>query len=561
MLQLAGNARLKSGLAARIRTAQLACAAANWSKLAFLACLLLVAPAAYAADITLSDTCSLANAIRSANGDDQVAPANECAAGDAEETDVITFVADVEITAALPAIVSDIRIDGANKRLAAPTASDANNNFSLLTMNSGDIRIENLSLGGVDDSALLIRKTTENDLNVLFNLGSISGNNAARHGGAVYVTGGADVTIHTSKISSNSAANGHGGAIYVYNSSLTIKWSNIHDNSASINGGAIFFSNESATEHKLTLDGNNFRRNTVTDDDDSTATDERGGAVYIDNAVHSDEATSTIENGNFTSHLASYGGAIYLAAGKLQVDNTTIDENTASGQGGGIYVAGGSLTIRHATITANQAANGGGLAIFSDDDEETSDPEVSVYNSIISGNTDTDEENSLCLTDLLAGNEGNIIEGVNCVEAQSAGVPLQIELVASPGGSLPRSVSTRFYRLLEGSPAIDHGVDTPGLSLNSDQTGHLRPQVEGYDSGAFEFDFAELWTVADSVPGSNVSLGVTTVLDADGIEVSVHTCLAVNEADNGITVAATLGLKSGTMPGYRRRRHRHPVGY
>ncbi len=57
-----------------------------------------------AADITLSETCSLANAIRSANGDTQVAPADACAAGDTTETDTIIFETHVEITQALPAI-------------------------------------------------------------------------------------------------------------------------------------------------------------------------------------------------------------------------------------------------------------------------------------------------------------------------------------------------------------------------------------------------------------------------------------------------------------------------
>lgn len=198
------------------------------------------------------------------------------------------------------------------------------------------------------------------------------------------------------------------------------------------------------------------------------------------------------------------GGAVYLANGKLNIDNSTIDENVASAEGGAAYVAAGNLTVRHATIVKDRAATGAGIGIFADDDENTDDPEVYIYNSIIAQNTDTDSENSVCLTDLLSGNEGNVFEDVGCAEAQSAAAPIRIELVPFSGQALPRAVLSRFYRLLEGSPAIDNGVDTDGQMLANDQTGHNRPEGEGYDSGSFEFDFEEEWDIffAGSIPST-----------------------------------------------------------
>lgn len=511
------------------------------SVLALLAGMILAVPSARAADITLSDNCSLANAIRSANGDAQVAPANECATGESTETDTIIFVADIEITEALPAIASDVRIVGGHTLSSPDTRGNTATeySFSLLTINSGEVRIEDLNLVGVDDSALKIVKNSDDDLEVLFNLGSIVHNKVETHGGAIYIAGGAEVKIHSSRIGHNQATSGNGGAIYVDDSTLTIKWSNLHDNSASGDGGAIYFANDSGDEHSLTIIGGRITRNSATDDDDSTNTAENGGAIYYDNGTSTDGAISSLEDNSIHNNTARNGGSIYVADGKLNIDNNTIDENVASDHGGAIYAAGGSLTVRHATIVNNRAATGGGIGVFSDDDENTEEPEVYVYNSIIALNTDTDSENSECLTDLLSGNEGNIFEDVGCAVAQSVAVPVRIELVPHGGPNLPRAVLSRFYRLLEGSPAIDNGVNTAGQMLGTDQTGHRRPEGEGYDSGSFEFDVQEIWDIFASPPSAeSPSTGRTE---------PINTCAAVNERDNGITVEATYGLESGVQ--------------
>lgn len=512
------------------------------SGLTLLAGMIIAVPSARAADITLSDTCSLANAIRSANGDAQVAPANQCATGETTETDTIIFVADVEITEALPAIDSDVRIIGDNKSLSSPdtlgnTATEYS--FSLLTINSGAVRIEDLSLVGVDDTALRIVKSGDDDLEVLFNLGSIVHNKAATHGGAIHIEGGAEVKIHSSRIGHNEATSGNGGAIYVDDSTLTIKWSNLHDNSATGDGGAIYFANDSGDEHSLTVIGSRLTRNTATDNDASTNTAENGGAIYYDNGTSTDGAISSLEGNSIHNNRARNGGSIYVADGKLIIDNNTIDENVASDQGGAIYAAGGHLTVRHVTIVNNRAATGSGIGVFSDDNENADNPNVYIYNSLIAQNTDTDSENSECLTDLLSGNEGNIFEDVGCAVAQSVAVPVRIELVPHGGPNLPRAVLSRFYRLLEGSPAIDNGVNTDGQMLGTDQTGHQRPEGEGYDSGAFEFDVEEIWDIFVAPP--------STESPSTRPSESINTCAAVNERDNGITVKATYGLESGVQ--------------
>ncbi len=514
------------------------------------ACSFVWIPLAQAADITLSDTCSLANAIRSANGDSQVSPANQCATGDTSEADSIIFVADVEITEELPAITSDVNIIAGYQLITPPADDDSTTyDFSLLTINSGTVSIRNLHLSGVSDSAIKVVKNTAANVKVEFTLGSIH-NRSSTNGGAFYIDGGATVEIYLSNLVSNAAENGHGGVIYAKNSTVLVERNFLGRNSASGNGGAIYFLNDSGNDHKLTVDGNSFRNNRATDNDSSSNSNENGGAIYIENGTTTDAATSKLVQNAFSNNAARSGGAVYQASGKMYIDNSTLDENSASDNGGAVYVAGGTLTFRHATIVRNEAATGAGVGVFSDDDENTDDPTVDIFNSIIAENIDTDTTDAPCLTDLLNANNGNIIDDPNCLATQTEEEPLRLELVPFGGAHLPRAVVSRFYRLLEGSPAIDNGVDTEGQMLSHDQTGHGRPEGDGYDSGSFEFDVQEVWptnndpdtTEPDSPSGDSGEY----IAEPGGSEV-IHTCVEVHEQDNGIYIYATYGLKSGVQ--------------
>ena len=79
--------------------------------------------------------------------------------------------------------------------------------------------------------------------------------------------------------------------------------------------------------------------------------------------------------------------------------------------------------------------------------------------------------------------------------------------------------------------------------LGNDQTGHERPVGGGYDAGSFEFDLQEIWPPAAGQAGA-------AALSAGGSnadEAKVHTCVTVNDGDNGIAIAATYGLGSGVQ--------------
>src|SRR5215207_2060041 len=89
----------------------------------------------------------------------------------------------------------------------------------------------------------------------------------------------------------------------------------------------------------------------------------------------------TVANG--ADATASGGGGIYNASGTLEVSNSTLSDNSATGApGGGIYNAG-MLTVSNSTLSGNSVGNaGGGIANV----EGT----ATVSNSTLSGNSTND---------------------------------------------------------------------------------------------------------------------------------------------------------------------------
>ena len=524
------------------------------SLLFILAWLLLATPPSFAAVIRLGTNCSLANAIRSANGDAQVAPANQCAAGDSSSTDFIDFVADVEITEALPAISSDIHFWGRGFSLSVPAEetegeSPATYDFSLLTATNGEVHIYNLTLSGAGDSALKAEEAENSELTMHISSCEFLDNTAAFNGGAIALSGGASVGVFSSTFSGNDAPNGNGGAIYAENSWFYVHWSKFSDNSASLNGGAIYFENSPPELYKLIqVEGNSFKANEAT---------ESGGAVYVANTGETPQTGAIIADNSFSEHKARDGGAIYIASGKIHLNNNTIDENVVSGKGGGVYLAGGPVHIRHSTVVKNQAANGGGIAIFTDDQDSSQNPRVNLYNSIVADNTDTDTTDTTCFRDALNNDEGNIIDDSNCAVAQTAEADLLLELVDG-GATYSESKADRYYRLLPGSSAIDTADGRQGRMLSSDQIGIRRPQGAGYDIGAYEFMVAAPESDGGApglspdggAPGSGLaggSSGRGKAGQPGQLNAMIHTCGPLSEAANGITIEATYGLESGVQ--------------
>ena len=164
--------------------------------------------------------------------------------------------------------------------------------------------------------------------------------NTAPNGGGVYSE--KELTMDGSEISGNSAEKG--GGIYV-NGTATVNAATVTGNS-STNGGGIW------DQGDLTLTGSEISSNTATQD---------GGGVSIDT-----KASLTVDQSELSKNTARDGGGLYNA-GTLNVQNTSITDNQASGTdghglGGGICTYGDMTLTGQTVISRNTATDGGGIA-------------------------------------------------------------------------------------------------------------------------------------------------------------------------------------------------------
>jgi len=272
--------------------------------------------------IIVSSTCSISNAIESANLNQ---PVGGCAAGTDSGTDTIVLAENATFALnsvnngliiadglnGLPVIESSIRIQGNSATIERQAGAPLFRFFEI--SDNAELILENLTLSN--------GSTTE--------LEDESG-----RGGAIYNFG--MLSLNNSMLTNNHAYTG--GAIANELGSISLTNSLISSNSASGSDG-----------------GGGLRS--------------EGGSVSID--------SSTLSNNT----SASYGGGLYTFAGGLvEISNSTISGNSAdanSGLGGGVYIDAGSLQVINTSLISNLAATGGGL--FSDAGA------VSIANSVIAG--------------------------------------------------------------------------------------------------------------------------------------------------------------------------------
>ncbi len=246
----------------------------------FLVALLVFQQPVSTAVIVVGGGCTLADAITAANSDSAV---GGCSAG--AGADELQLTADVTLTAALPAIVTDITLEGGDFTVARDAGAPEFGIFSVL------------------DSPFALRNTTV-------------ANGLAMKGGAVYASDSM-VTITNSTLTGNHA-NASGGAIYGYgdffssDSLIRVIDSRLLDNSAT-DGGAIYATNDADTVVlNSTLSGN--------------SASSRGGGIY--NNFYS---LASITNSTLSGNTAVKGGGIYNALyGDISLSNSTITRNSGS---------------------------------------------------------------------------------------------------------------------------------------------------------------------------------------------------------------------------------------
>ena len=250
------------------------------------------ADAASQANIVVGGECTLADAIHAANADRSF---GGCPAGDG--ADVIALTGDITLTAELPAIGSEITIEGGGH-----TISGAEKFRIFFVEEGGDFTIQDMTLtkGNPEDA-----QPQPGGGGAIYNRGNLAvlrstlSQNAARYGGALVSIGVSNIL--ESNFSNNVAnsrgyhgSNGYGGAI-VSSQRMTITESSFRANSTNSSAGAIYFSGREAI---LSINDCDFIENRAP---------KLGGALRVDS-----KSKATVNNSYFYQNRAEKGSAIYV---------------------------------------------------------------------------------------------------------------------------------------------------------------------------------------------------------------------------------------------------------
>ena len=199
-----------------------------------------------------------------------------------------------------------------------------------------------------------------------------------------------------------------------------------------------------------------------------------GGGIWSNGAL---TITDSTLRGNEAGSAGGFGGCIY-AIGTVDIKNSTLSANQALfsfGGGGAIYLAssGSALTVTNSTLYGNGTESQGG-GIYSD-----SGASVTLYNSIIAGNTKTGPVMDNCSGTITDGGH-NIEDDATCSLGASSMSNTDPKL--DPLGLKDNGGPTKTIALLPGSPAIDaSSTNCPA----TDQRGVTRSSPN-CDIGAFE---------------------------------------------------------------------------
>ncbi len=244
---------------------------------------LCLAPA-LATDYTLDENCTLADAIRAANADEE---RGECSAG--EGADLITLSADITLEGELPRVLSAITIDGAGYSVSG------DEQFRIFYVDSGGA----LTLQNVHLTAAL----AHNEVSFTF-VDGVTGR--SKSGGAILVNRGSRLDLVNSRFTNN-VAEAYGGALNSWDSEINIVGSEFSGNMAG-DGGAI-----GSAFSVVTISDSSFDGNTV----EST-----GGALQVFNG--SAYVTDTTFSGN---KAAEDGGVINVFAGTVEQSGNSFSDN------------------------------------------------------------------------------------------------------------------------------------------------------------------------------------------------------------------------------------------
>ena len=229
---------------------------------------------------------------------DSLRAAIQAANNDGSST--IELDADITLSAELPTISGEIRIDGRGHSISG------HGQFRIFDVNGGKLEVANLTL-------------TEG---------------AADHGAAIQMGNGARVHISNSAFTRNEAVNGGAISMASDGDRLDIAASSFTNNEADDYGGAIY-----AYRGQVVISGSSFAQN----------------HAPIAGAIYSFNRSLTISNSTFSgNHGGGGGGALDVHWGTVTLTNLTIVNNSSAlSSGGAIFRTGGKVYLRNSIIAGN----------------------------------------------------------------------------------------------------------------------------------------------------------------------------------------------------------------
>ena len=176
----------------------------------------------------------------------------------------------------------------------------------------------------------------------------------------------------------------HGGGIALYYSDSEVKNTEVKYNTSA---AAFFINDNSPTLTNVYIKNNNGEKGLVITHSDNTFM--QGCEIIGNSGTGIDIEFSTVEMNHTTisnNTSSGNGGGIYSEISTLNIENSTLSGNTTTGHGAGIYANGSPFVLINSTINNNSAEGvGGGLYV-------TSTQGASIISSIISNNETLTED-------------------------------------------------------------------------------------------------------------------------------------------------------------------------
>lgn len=238
---------------------------------------------ALATDYTLDEDCTLVDAIKAANADEE---RGACPAGDG--ADLITLSADITLTGELPRVLSDLTIDGAGFSISG------DEQFRIFYVDGGALTLQNIHLTG---------GLAHNEVAFTFVDGETG---RSKSGGAIIANRGSRLELINSRFTNN-VAEAFGGVLDTWASEIIISDSEFSGNSAG-DGGAIGSGFSVVTISNSSFDGN--------------TAESTGSALQVFNG--SADVSDTAFTGNTA---AEDGGVINVFRGTVEQSGNTFSDN------------------------------------------------------------------------------------------------------------------------------------------------------------------------------------------------------------------------------------------